>query len=103
LTLSFATAAVIIVEQHREALHQSRLAEAVNPYNQEFQNASNALANGFATAGHSVVDAHALAIATIARTVAQQASFLASLDGFYFLTGVAICGGVFALWQKQID
>ncbi|MEA3124648.1 MAG: hypothetical protein QOD67_1667 [Caballeronia sp.] len=103
LTLSFATATVIIVEQHREALHQSRLAEAVNPYNQEFQNASNALADDFATAGHSLVDAHALAIATIARTVAQQASFLASLDGFYFLMGVAICGGVFALWQKQID
>jgi MFS family permease len=103
LTLSFATAAVIIVEQHRQALHQSRLAEAVNPYNPEFQHAANALANGFAAAGHSAVDAHALAIATIARAVAQQASFLASLDGFYFLTGVAICGGVFALWQKQID
>ncbi|MGX7003547.1 MFS transporter [Caballeronia sp. KNU42] len=103
LTLSFATAAVIIVEQHREALHQSRLAEAVNPYNPEFQNAANALTNGFAAAGHSAVDAHALAIATIARTVAQQASFLASLDGFYFMMAVAICGGVFALWQKQID
>jgi len=103
LTLSFATAAVIIVEQHREALHQSRLAEAVNPYNPEFQNAANTLTNGFMTAGHSAVDSHALAIATIARTVAQQASFLASLDGFYFLMGVAVCGGVFALWQKQID
>ena len=103
LTLSFATAAVIIVQQHRQALHQSRLAEAVNPYNPEFQNAANALANGFAAAGHSAVDAHALAMATIARTVAQQASFLASLDGFYFLMGVAICGGAFALWQKQID
>lgn len=103
LTLSFATAAVIIVEQHREALHQSRLAEAVNPYNPEYQNAASALANRFAAAGHSAVDAHALAIATIARTVTQQASFLASLDGFYFLMGVAICGGVFAFWQKQID
>jgi hypothetical protein len=103
LTLSFATAAVIIVEQHREALHQSRLAEAVNPYNPEYQNAASTLANGFAAAGHSAVDAHALAIATIARTVTQQANFLASLDGFYFLMGVAICGGVFAFWQKQID
>ena len=103
LTLSFATAAVIIVEQHRQALHQSRLAEAVNPYNPEYQSAASALANGFAAAGHSAVDAHALAIATIARTVTQQANFLASLDGFYFLMGVAICGGVFALWQKQLD
>jgi hypothetical protein len=103
LTLSFATAAVIIVEQHRQALHQSRLAEAVNPYNPEFQNAAAALANGFAAAGHTASEAHALAIASIARMVTQQAAFLASLDGFYFLTGVAICGGVFALWQKQID
>ncbi|MBB5415592.1 hypothetical protein OKW33_001348 [Paraburkholderia atlantica] len=35
--------------------------------------------------------------------VAQQANSLASLDGFYFLIGVAICCGVFAAWQKQID
>jgi len=75
----------------------------VNPYNPDYQNAASALANGFAAAGHSAVDAHALAIATIARTVTQQANFLASLDGFYFLMGVAICGGVFAFWQKQID
>ena len=35
--------------------------------------------------------------------VAQQADFLASLDGFYFLMGVALVGGIFACWQKQID
>ena len=42
-------------------------------------------------------------VASIARMVAQQASFLASLDGFYFLAGVALVGGVFAAWQKEID
>jgi hypothetical protein len=42
-------------------------------------------------------------MAQIARTVAQQASFLTSLDGFYYLVGVAVCGGIFAAWQKQID
>ncbi|MGF6633427.1 hypothetical protein OKW27_007505 [Paraburkholderia sp. 35.1] len=76
LTLSFATASVIIVERHRLALHQSRLAESVNPYNPVYQNT--------------------LAIASISRSIAQQASLLASLDGFYFLIGVAICGGPFA-------
>jgi len=35
--------------------------------------------------------------------VAQQASFLSSLDGFYFHIGVAVCGGIFAAWQKQIN
>lgn len=103
LTISFATASVIIVEQHRLALHQSRLAESVNPYNPVFQNTLATLTGGFAAAGHAAGEAHALAIASISRSVAQQASFLASLDGFYFLIGVAICGGLFAAWQKQID
>jgi hypothetical protein len=103
LTLSFATAAIIIVEQHRLALHQSRLAEAVNPYNPEFQNAAAVLAQGFAAAGHAASEAHALAVVAISQMVTKQASFLASLDGFYFLMGVAMCGGLFAAWQKQID
>jgi hypothetical protein len=103
LTMSFATASVIIVEQHRQALHETRLAEFVNPYNPLFQNSLAALTNGFAVAGHSPSEAHSLAIVEISRAVAQQASFLASLDGFYFLIGVAICGGLFAAWQKQID
>ncbi|MGF6878269.1 hypothetical protein OKW35_007748 [Paraburkholderia sp. MM5477-R1] len=103
LTISFATASVIIVEQHRLALHQSRLAESVNPYNPVYQNTLATLARGSAAAGHAASEAHALAIASISRSIGQQASLLASLDGFYFLIGVAICGGPFAAWQKQID
>ncbi|SIT46017.1 Major facilitator superfamily (MFS) multidrug efflux pump [Paraburkholderia ribeironis] len=103
LTISFATASVIIVEQHRQALHQTRLAEFVNPYNPVFQNSLATLTHGFVAAGRTASDAHSLAIVEISRTVAQQASFLASLDGFYFLIGIAICGGLFAAWQKQID
>ncbi|MBB5459373.1 hypothetical protein HDG33_003032 [Paraburkholderia sp. Cpub6] len=96
LTISFATASVIIVEQHRLALHQSRLAESVNPYNPVYQNTLATLARGSAAAGHAVSEAHALAIASISRSIGQQASLLASLDGFYFLIGVAICGAPFA-------
>jgi hypothetical protein len=103
LTISFATASVIIVEQHRQALHQTRLAELVNPYNPVFQNSLATLTHGFAAAGRPASEAYSLALVEISRTVAQQASFLASLDGFYFLIGVAICGGIFAAWQKQID
>jgi hypothetical protein len=54
-------------------------------------------------AGRSPSDAHSLALVEISRTVARQASFLTALDGFYFLIGIAICGGIFAAWQKQID
>jgi hypothetical protein len=68
-----------------------------------FQNAFATLTAGFAATGRSLAEAHGLAMAQIARTVAQQASFLTSLDGFYYLVGVAVCGGIFAAWQKQID
>ncbi len=103
LTISFATASVIIVEQHRQALHQARLAEFVNPYNPVFQNSLAALTQALSAAGRPVADAHALAVVEISRAVARQASFLSSLDGFYFLIGIAVCGGMFAAWQRQID
>ncbi len=103
MTISFATATVIIVEQHRLALHQSRLAESVNPFNPAFQNTLAKLTHGFEALGNTPGEAYGLAIVEINRMVAQQASFLSSLDGFYFLIGVAICGGIFAACQKQID
>jgi hypothetical protein len=103
LTISFGTASVIIVEQHRQAVHQTRLVEWANPYNPVFQQTVETLTHSFAAAGRSVAEAHALAIANVSRMVAQQASFLASLDGFYFLMGVALVAGAFACWQKQID
>jgi len=102
LTISFATASVIIVEQHRQAIHQARLAEFVNPYNPLFQDSLAALTRTLSAAGRSPSDAHSLALVEISRTVVRQASFLTSLDGFYFLIGIAICGGIFAAWQKQI-
>ena len=103
LTISFATSSVIIVEQHRLAVHQTRLVERANVFDPLFQQTVDALARSYAAAGHALNDAHALAIASVARMVAQQASFLASLDGFYFLAGVALVGGLFAAWQKEID
>ncbi|WP_166658360.1 hypothetical protein [Paraburkholderia silvatlantica] len=39
MTISFATATVIIVEQHRLALHQTRLAGFVNPFDPALQSA----------------------------------------------------------------
>lgn len=103
LTISFATSSVIIVEQHRLAVHQTRLVERANVFDPLFQQSVDTLTRGYAAAGHALSDAHALAIASIARMVAQQASFLASLDGFYYLAGVALVGGLFAAWQKEID
>lgn len=103
LTLSFATASVIILEQHRLAVHQTQLAEFVNPFNPLFQSTYATLTHAFEALGRPPDEAHGLALAQISHMVVQQASFLSSLDGFWFLVGVAVCGGLFAAWQKQID
>ncbi len=103
LTISFATTSVIVVERHRDALHRTRLAEVATPFNPLFRDALGALTQAFESAGRTAGEAHTLAVAEVGRLVVRQASFLTSLDGFYFLIGVAVCGGLFAAWQKQID
>lgn len=103
LTYSFATATMIILEQHRLAVHQTRLTEYVNPYNPIYRDTLDALVRSFEGVGRSAGEAQGLALAEISRMVSQQASFLSSLDGFYFVTGVAVIAGIFAIWQKQID
>ncbi|WP_250474794.1 MFS transporter [Caballeronia sp. GAFFF1] len=103
LTYSFSTATMIILEQHRMAVHESRLAESVSAFNPLFQNTYEKLTGGFAALGYGAEQAKSLALAEVGRIVTQQASFLSSLDGFYFLIGVALCASVLAVWQKQID
>jgi hypothetical protein len=103
LTYSFSTATMIILEQHRQAVHQTRLTEFVNPFNPVFQNTLGRLVSAFEGMGHTASDAKGLALVEISRVVGQQASFLSALDGFYFLIAVAVGGGLFALYQRQID
>ncbi|KWB20496.1 MFS transporter [Burkholderia cepacia] len=103
LTYSFSSATMIILEQHRLAVHHTRLAESVTPSNPYFIETLDTLARGFEAAGLAARDAQALALGEIGRMVSQQASFLSVLDGFYFMTGIAVVACVFALWQKQID
>ncbi|WP_404989383.1 MULTISPECIES: MFS transporter [unclassified Caballeronia] len=103
LTVSFSTATVIILEQHRAAVHQTRLVERVNPFDPVFQETYARLIGGFEALGRNAADAKGLALAEIGRAVTQQASFLSSLDGFWFVMGVALCGAALAFWQKQIN
>ena len=103
LTYSFSTATMIILDQHRQAVHQTRLTEFVNPFNPAFQNTYDTLMRAFEGMGHPATQAQGLALVEISRVVTQQASFLSALDGFYFLIGIAVCGGLFALYQRQID
>lgn len=103
LAISFATASIIILEQHRLALHETRLAETANPYNPVFSAALDALGHSALAAGNAPADAHGFAFALLARSIVQQASFLASLDGFYFLAAVAIVGALFAVRQRALN
>ena len=40
------------------------------------------LTRGFEASGHAMAEAHAMALATLSRMLEQQATFMASLDGF---------------------
>ncbi|MGN6387937.1 MAG: MFS transporter [Burkholderiaceae bacterium] len=68
MTISFATAAMILFERHRFVLHQTQLGGLADP-----------------------------------EALTRQAGFLAAVDGFHVLVGVAICGGIFAMLQKRVD
>lgn len=99
LTISFSTASIITLEQHRNALHYTRLAEDINSstpaWNQMIAllqtewGISRELATNFATNE------------TIRQAI-QQANFLSLLDGFWTVAGLALAGLMFGLWQKQI-
>lgn len=103
LAISFATSSVIALQQHRLALHEVRLSESANPANAAFMQALDSLTRGFAAAGHAAAEAHAMALGTLWRTLEQQATFMASLDGFTAMAVIALAAGVFAAWQRQID
>ncbi|AXF25098.1 MFS transporter [Burkholderia pyrrocinia] len=103
LTFSFSTATMIILDQHRRALHETRLTEFTSPYDPRFQDTFAALTRAFETLGQTADNARALALAEISRMITQQAAFLSTLDGFWFIAGVATLGCLFAAWQKQID
>ncbi len=103
LAISFATASAIAIQQHRLALHESRLAEFSSPTNATFTQALDALTHGFVASGHALGEAHAMALVTLQRTFEQQATFMASLDGFQVMAVVALAAGIFAAWQRSID
>ncbi|QDH58477.1 MFS transporter [Pandoraea pnomenusa] len=103
LTYSFATATMIILQQHRVAVHETRLNESVSLFNPAFQEMFGKLSHGYESMGYSAQQAASLALSTIHTQVVQQASFLGSLDGFSVLVWVSLVGAVCAFVQKRID
>ena len=103
LAISFATASVIALQQHRVALHGTRLAESSSASNPTFMQSLDTLTRGFQASGHAMGEAHTMAVATLSRMLEQQATFMASLDGFHVIAVVALVAGVYAAWQREID
>jgi MFS family permease len=103
LAISFATASVIALQQHRAALHATRLSESANVDNPSFMQSLDLLTHGFEAAGHMAGEAHAMALAALSRTLGQQAAFMASLDGFEVMAVIALVAAVFAASRKVLD
>ncbi|MGQ7937631.1 MFS transporter [Paraburkholderia sp. D1E] len=102
LSYSLSTASVIILEQHRMAVHETRLNEFASPFNPIFRNTLDTLTRAFEALGNAAGDARNLALAELARVAAHQASFMSVLDGFHVMIVLALLGGAIALVQQQI-
>ncbi|VTU13787.1 Multidrug resistance protein B [Variovorax sp. SRS16] len=103
LAISFATATAIAVQTHRVALHEARLSESTTASNATFVQALDLLTRGFVASGHAIGEAHAMALGSLWRVLEQQATFMASLDGFEVMAVIALAAGAFAAWQREID
>ncbi|VWB28816.1 MFS transporter [Burkholderia metallica] len=102
MAYSLSTATFIIVDQHRTALHHTRLVEFASPYNPVFQNALETMTHAFEAQGLGEGAARSLSLGRLASMAAHQASFLSVLDGFEMIAGIALAGGVIASVQRQI-
>ncbi|WP_219907795.1 MFS transporter, partial [Pandoraea apista] len=103
LSGSFAVSTIVAFDQHREALHRTRLTEVANPFNPIFMQTLDSLANALTHAGVAASQARGAALAQIAQMIQRQASFLSFIDGFHFIAIVALCGAIFAAVQKQLN
>ncbi|MEJ8812231.1 MFS transporter [Variovorax ureilyticus] len=103
LAISFATASVIALQQHRVALHETRLGESASLGNATFAQSLDMLTRGFQAAGHAANEAHTMALASLSRMLEQQATFMASLDGFQVMAVIAIVAAIYAASQKVLD
>jgi MFS transporter, DHA2 family, multidrug resistance protein len=102
LSYSLSTAMVIILEQHRSAVHQTRLVEFASIYNPIFQTTLDRMTHAFEAQGLGASEARGLSLEQLSSMVAHQASFLSVLDGFTIIALLALVGGAIAVIQRQI-
>ncbi|NIY49253.1 MFS transporter [Cedecea colo] len=100
LTYSFSTASVIMIEQDREALHYSRLADHITPDNPAFQEAMNKLSEHLVLFSNEELKEASLGL--IQKMVLSQSKMMSIQDGFLYLAIIAVVAALFSLWQKKI-
>ncbi|XXA08616.1 MFS transporter [Paraburkholderia sp. A3BS-1L] len=102
LAYSLSTASMIIFEQHRLAVHQTRLVEFATPYNPIFASTLEAMTSAFATQGYTATQAGRMALEALTRLTVHQAFFMSVLDCFYIVSAVSLLGAAIALIQRHV-
>ncbi|OZI30794.1 MFS transporter [Bordetella genomosp. 10] len=102
LSYSLSTAVVIILEQHRIAVHQTTLTEFANPSNPVFNTTAQTMVRTFEGRGYDPATAGHLVLEWLNGVIAHQATFLSLLDGFDVMIVLAIIAGLLAMLQRQI-
>ncbi|WP_408734303.1 MFS transporter [Paraburkholderia bannensis] len=102
LSYSLSTACIIILEQHRLALHTTRINEFASAGNPLFQNTLNLVTRTYEAVGYDAGNAQTLALAQLARLALHQAEFASVLDGFQLMAVISLLGGAIALFQRHV-
>ncbi|NHV28105.1 hypothetical protein [Burkholderia sp. D-99] len=102
LAYSLSTASIIILDQHRVARRQTRLAECAPPCNPIFERALQSTARGFVEQGMSTAPAEGAALGEFARMAAHPASFMSVLGCFYVIVILSVSGATIALARKRV-
>ncbi|HEJ9149621.1 TPA: MFS transporter [Serratia marcescens] len=97
---SFSTASVIILEQHRNALHYTRLAENINLGNPNLKPWLDNLATQLSSLPNDMI--HSTSLTFIQQNVIRQSELLSLQDCFLYLFIVSICAAIYSLIQKRI-
>ena len=99
---SFATALAAVALQDRQFADQDAVAATLDPSRPDVQHWLDQVQAGFAAHGYAAGQAHAAALATLARTVDQQVQLIACQDVYRGLAVLAVAAAVVVLAQRRL-
>ena len=99
---SFATALAAVALQDREFADRDAVAATLDPSRPDVQRWLDQVQAGFAAHGLAAGQAHAAALATLARTVDQQVQLIACQDVYRGLAVFAVAAAVVVVAQRRL-